>query len=208
MGGVSIIDIVLALIIAYGFYLGFARGIIQTVFSVLSIFFGVMAAIRFAPAVTRFLSDILDQDSGLMYFVGIGVSFLIMMIFIRTLAKGLESLLQAANINFINQMAGGILLAGFFTFLYSWVVMFCDNAHLISTKVKEESRSFALLQEVPDRAKNLYDVSSPTFKSFWDHTLDAFDKLDGIVETTEGNAEFRDLPDEDLDAIPRDSLGR
>ncbi len=204
----SIIDIVLALLVAYGFYLGFSNGIIKTFFSILSIVVGVMAAVRFSPKMTELLKTLFGQSSSLMHFVGIGATFLIAMLLLRMFARGLEGILESANINIVNQLAGGILLTGLFIFLYSWVLMFLDGARLLNDGTKKNSISYAFLQTVPDQAKDIWQDTSPAFRNFWNHTLDAFDKLDNIVEKTETLPEFKDLPDEEAESEPKPKENR
>ena len=96
------IDIMFVIMVLIGFYIGFSRGIIKTVLSVLSIIFGIIAGFKFAGPMETFLIQATGQDRPIMFVVGFLLSFAIVMILIRMLAKGLESILQSANINIIN----------------------------------------------------------------------------------------------------------
>jgi membrane protein required for colicin V production len=49
-----VIDAILGILVLWGFYIGFSRGIIKTVFTVISYAFGVMAVIKFGKPATNF----------------------------------------------------------------------------------------------------------------------------------------------------------
>lgn len=199
MEGISFIDIVLVVLIAYGIYLGFTNGIIKTFFSIISIIFGVLSVSHFAPAVSRALQSLFNEHSPLMFLVAVLVTFLSTMMILRMLARGLEGLMEAVNINIVNQLAGAVLLSGMFIFLYGWSLHFMNMARLLSANTKEESFSYSMLQNVPEITKTVWATSSPAFKDFWQHTLNAFDKLDNLVETDETSPRFRDMPEEELE---------
>jgi membrane protein required for colicin V production len=200
MQGGNFIDLVLVLLLAYGTYLGFTNGIIKTFFSVISIVFGVLAVSHFSPAVSSALQALFNKHTPMMFLVAVLVTFLLTMIFLRTVARGLEGVLEAANINIINQLAGAVLISAMFIFLYSWVLFFMDKARMLNESTKEKSYSYQMLQNVPDYAKIAWTKSSPAFKEFWDRTLDAFDKVGNMVETDESAPTFRDMPEDDANA--------
>lgn len=172
------IDIMCVMMALYGFYLGYSRGIIKTVFTVLSIFFGIMAAAKFGPAMTEFLQSIFNYHNPLMFVAGLMLSFILTMALIRLLANGLEGILETANINFINQVMGGVVLAGVLVAIFSLLVMFGDRAHIIDNRTKAESRTYPLLETMPDRLLQLGSVIRPIFSDFWDYSVDFMDRLE------------------------------
>ena len=99
------LDIIFILFAGLGFWMGYSRGIIKTVFTVLSFTIGLLAAFKMAPAFTNFLEDLTKNNNPLMFIAGFLLSFIIMMVILRLIARGLEGLLKSANINFINQIA-------------------------------------------------------------------------------------------------------
>ncbi len=180
-----VIDIILVIFAGYGFYLGFSRGIIKTVFTVLSYAFGLMAAFKFAPAMTNFLETTFKNDNPLMFIAGFLLSFVLTMIFIRMIAKGIEGLLETANVNFINQAAGGVLLGAVMILVYSMVLWFGDRSHIIDEDTKESSMTYAYLQTFPEQVWAVGKMLQPTFEEFWDASVDFMDKLERSVERDE-----------------------
>ena len=179
-----VIDIVFLIMALYGFYLGFSKGIIQTVFTVLSVMFGLMAAFKFSPAMTNFLETTFS-DHALMFIVGFLLCFVLTMVIIRMFAKALEGALETANINIINQGAGGILLSGLMILLFSVLLWFADKSRLIDETTKAQSQTYVYLEKFPEQVWAAGKKLQPTFEDFWDHSLDFMDKVQDMSEREE-----------------------
>lgn len=190
------IDVVFGVALLYGFYLGFSRGIIKTIFTVISIIFGIMAAFKFAPATTQFLTTAFNDDSPLWFLVGIIVTFVAIMMLIRLFARGLEGILETININIINQLAGGMLLAGVSILLYSYLIWFADSARLIDNATKRSSQTYAYLEKFPDIVKETAYQFRPIFEDFWDHSMDMMDQLEEMSIEREENESIYDIEEE------------
>lgn len=195
------IDIICAIVIAYGFYVGFTRGIIKTIFSLISILFGAVATIKFGPAMTDFLQSTFNYYSGLMFIAGMALTFTLTMIIIRTLASGLESLLESANINIINQFFGGILLAFIMVSMYSSLVLFADRSHIITEEAKQTSVTYSMLIELPEMIWKNGRKLGPVIGEFWDYSMNLMDRIEQAnqVERNEVNTVYDIEEDEDED---------
>jgi uncharacterized membrane protein required for colicin V production len=191
-----VIDIIFMIFAGYGFYLGFSKGIIKTLFTVLSFVFGIIAAFKFAPAATNFLETAFNNENPLMFLAGFLMAFVITMIVIRTLAKGIEGVLKTANINIINQIAGGILLAGLMILLYSMLLWFGDQATLIDNEAKDQSFTYDYIEHFPGKVWTTLEYLQPTFKEFWEESVDFMDRLqEKSMEQTEGEVNIFDFDD-------------
>ena len=172
-----VIDLMFFIFAATGFWLGFSRGIISTVFTVFSYFFGVIVAIKFSDGMTKFLQTTFNDDSALYYIAGLLLSFVLAMFLIRMIARGLENILKAGNVNTINQLFGGILLSGVLVVLFSFLVRFGNEARMIEPKTKAESITYAQLEVLPDHAMVVLGKITPLFRQFWNNTMDMLDKV-------------------------------
>lgn len=191
-----VIDIMLVITMLYGFYLGFSKGIISTVFSVVSLLFGVMAALKFGPATTDFLKKAFDSQNPLMFLAGMLLTFVVVMIIIRTIARALEGILKTANINVINQLMGGVLLSGFLIVLFSVLVWFGDQARVIDAGTKQTSLTYKYIENIPGQAKEIAYRFKPMFEEFWNSSLDMMDRLDDMsIEQSESKPEIYDMED-------------
>lgn len=192
-----VIDIIFVITAIWGFYLGFSRGIIKTVFTILSLVFGLMAAFKFAPAATDFLESTFNNNNPLMFLAGFLLSFVVTMLVIRMIAKALEGILKTANINIINQILGGVLVSGILIVVYSTLLWFGSEAHIVKDAEKEDSRTYVFLKEVPEHAKVITGRLKPVLLDFWDHSVNMMDRMEKLSEKSEGEPEIYDIDDED-----------
>ncbi len=192
-----IIDILFLLVAGWGFYQGYSRGIIKTVFTVFSIVFGLMIAFKFTPAATRFLETAFHSDSPLNFIAGFLLAFALTMIIIRMTAQFFEKTLQAANINFINQTAGGILLGALYTLVYSLLLWFCDQAHIVTPENSKDSMTYQHLRAFPSKMKGVYEFVKPGFKDFWHESVRFIDRMEEkSMKETESQPTIFDIPEE------------
>lgn len=191
-----VIDIIFFISAAYGFYVGYSKGIIKTVFSTLSIVLGLMAAMKFSPYMTSFLEDTFSR-SPLMFVAGFVLTFVGVMLLVRLLAKTIEGVFKTIKINVINKIAGGIFMSGFFILLFSILVWFGNEAHGIDSKTKETSFSYSYLEKIPIEARGVFMTLKPVFQDFWNYAMDSMDRLKraGLEEQEETNVKNL-LPEE------------
>lgn len=192
-----VIDIIFATAAIWGFYLGFSRGIIKTIFTILSVVFGLMIAFRFGPDITALLERTVS-DNALMFIAGFLLTFVLTMVGIRLFANFLESALESANINFINQIIGGFFMAGLIVLVYSMLLWFGDRSRLIEDATKAESVSYAYLEQYPEQVWKWSGKARPVIEDFWDHSLEFMDRLDKAkVEREESDPYIYDIPDDE-----------
>lgn len=190
------IDIVLLALVGLGFWAGFSRGIIKTVFTVVSIALGVLAAIRFSPSMTNFLKDITNEHSPLMFFAGVILSFTITMLFIRLIGRGLEGMLQTANINIINRMAGGALIGAVTTFFYAALLSFFISSNpQTEAEITKDSVTYPYLKEYPAIGWQFAGQLKEPIQRFWSYAQDMMDSVEDFTEQTESENYFYDIED-------------
>ena len=196
------IDITFLIFAGWGFYMGFSKGIIRTVFTILSYTLGLVAAFKFAPPMTKFLESVFNDDNALMFIAGFILSFVLTMLGLRAIARGLEGLLETAQINIVNKLIGGSVLTAGMILVFSVLVQFADRASTLSPEVKGDSITYPYVEQYPDLVWQLADQGRPIFENFWDHSVDFIDKVrdmgDGTLETTDSAPTIRDI-DEDED---------
>lgn len=197
------IDLIFLVLAGWGFYLGFSRGIIKTIFTILSVIFGLMMAFRFGPDVTGMLESMFS-DNPLMFLAGFLLTFVGTMFVIRLIANFLEGALEAANINFINQIVGGFFLTAIIILVYSLLLWFADSSHLIGEATKQESATYSYLEKYPQKVWSWSRKARPIFEDFWDHSIEFMDGLENMsLERQESVPEFYDIPEDEQDGQRR-----
>lgn len=190
-----VIDALFLIIAGWGFFIGFSRGIIKTVFTFFSVVFGIMAAMKFGPAATRFLETAFDGTSAWLFFAGTLLAFVLTMVIIRMFANGLEGILESANINIINKFMGGMLFGALVTLMYSILLWVGEQAHVVTAKTTDTSMTYSYLEQFPSQMRKVYDIAAPSFKEFWDEAVEAMDKMQETVERTESDPAIYDIPE-------------
>jgi membrane protein required for colicin V production len=172
-----ILDIIFALVLVYGLYLGYTRGIIQSAFAVISVLVAILASMKLSPIMIAILEKYLNWDPRILVVLGFALTFLFVMVGIRLIGKSIEKVLKGLNINFVNQLAGAIVMGGLFTVIFSWFLALLVSMNLIAQKTLDESMSYPVLKEVPEQSRALAQSLEPVFKGFWDKVAEAMDHV-------------------------------
>lgn len=172
----STIDLICAICLGFGFWVGYQRGIIQLAFNLISYTFGIVLAFKMTPAMTNLLIQVFKSDNSLMFFAGFLVNFAIVMMLIRLAAKSLESLFQAAYLGTFNQILGGVVYGGFFVLIYSVLLWFGRQSLVVSESMMREAKTGEILEKLPAQAKNLAIRVQPTFAEIWHTSMEWVDK--------------------------------
>jgi len=193
-----VIDVITLIVVASGFWFGYSRGIIQTVFRYVSIFFGIMAALRFSPAMTNFLKDTFNSTSPLMFLAGFLLTLVMTMLLLRLVGKGLETLLESVNINFINQILGGVFSAGVSLLFYSALLWFVLNSSVRNvTEATYDSQTYPYLKDYPKMVWNMSSEMQPIVQDFWEYSKAIMDDVENVTEKVETGNQFYDIPEDD-----------
>lgn len=195
-----VIDIIFVIVAGYGFYVGFSRGIIRTIFTIIAYIFGLMAAFKFAAPATKFLESSFNSNNPMMFIAGFLLSFVVTMVLIRFIARGAEGILKTANINVINQFFGGVFLSGVMILLYSLLLWFGEVSNLIDDQSKEDSFTYNYLEHFPDQVWDFYEYIKPTFQDFWEESVDFMDRVQEMgIERAESDPNIFDIDDGDTE---------
>jgi len=172
-----IIDIFCVLAMALGFWMGYSRGIVKTVFALFSLFFGLLIALKFAPVTTNLIGRVFNSEGPLIFVAGFVVTFVAIMLLVRLLGGSIEKLLIKIKINFLNKFAGGALLSVAMVVVFSVLLWFTDRAGIIKSATKEESVTYPMLVELPGASQTLVQKVRPLFEEFWQDSEKFFDDM-------------------------------
>lgn len=190
-----VIDIICLVFLAYGFWIGYSKGIIATVLTLSSYVIGIMAAMKFGPIMGDIVQNLIPQSPHAIAFLGgVIIVFILTLVLFKILAKGMTSFLEKVNINFINQIMGGVLSGLFFTFIYSGLVYFGDQSKIITDEAREDSITYPVLEKMPDLVIEQGKALYPVFRDFYDKASDAMTRLRDNVDRDE-NDEFFEPPE-------------
>ena len=172
-----VIDLVAGLLVAIGFYQGFTKGLINTVFATLSVLIAVVAALKLSPIVIGFLQGIFSFNPAILFVLGFILTFIGTMALVRFVGKKLDKLSKDLNISGVNKLLGGALLGLFYALLISIGLHFMNKIDLLSQSQKDQSFSYAYLEPLPRISAGIGESLKPAFQEFWNALLETMDTI-------------------------------
>lgn len=172
-----IIDIIAAILVAYGFYTGYQRGLIKTVFNTLSVFIGVLAALKLSPIMIGILQSLISTAPAITFILGFVLTFILFLGIIRFVGKKLEHLFKVVHINFINKIMGGALMSLFFILIFSYAVWGLSELKVLNKSTSETSISYPMLKSIPQTSQTIFIKLKPAFTEFWGKLVETMDQI-------------------------------
>jgi len=187
------IDIGFLIFLAYGFYLGYSRGIIKTFYAIISIVVAILLSFKLSPLIIDVLQTTLKLGPTFSFILGFIICFITIVFLVRLIGKKFEKVLKKVKLNFLNKLAGGITMSLLLIVCYSGILWFLNQTNIISTKQSEQSVTYEILEPIPNQAQGVFTQLKPAFKGFWDKSTEAIreskndEKIDQVQPTTNEN---------------------
>lgn len=187
------IDIACTAVFIFGFWHGYSRGIIYTLFNVLTWLFGIALAFKMAPVTRNLLGNILNSDSDLMIILAFGINMAFVLFLMKMAARSIEGVMSFAFLGFFNRAAGGIVTGGFYVLIFSVLLYFVNMANALNETTLAESRTRPYLETLPPKAWAMVKRFQPMAKEFMNNSYDWMDSLEkeGIQRTESKQKTYR-----------------
>ena len=170
-----IIDVISLVIFLYGFYRGFVKGFIFSVFSFFAFFIGIIAALKFVHTVSVMMQGWFDINSKYLPFVAFILVFIGVIFLIRTLARLLTRFMNLLQLKLLNKIAGAVLFLLIFFFIFSTLLWLFNQVNLISPEIKVHSYTYHLIEPLAPAVINTLGSLIPFIK-------DTFQSLESFFE--------------------------
>jgi membrane protein required for colicin V production len=125
----KIVDIVLILILLFGAYRGYQKGLLSEILSFLALIIAVISAFHLFHSGVEFLSTYF-KESKLLPFMAFIFIFIVVFVGILFLSKVLKKIINYTLLGIFDKYAGAILGACQIAFSVSMILWLCHNAHL------------------------------------------------------------------------------
>lgn len=140
------IDIVLGIIFIVAFFMGFRKGLLRSLTSLIGLVAGVYCAMMFSEYVEVYLVRWFNWSEEINRVVAFLIMFLIIMLVFALLGRVLTKVADFMMMGLFNKLFGGIFNALKFAFLLSVVFMFVNASEEYSI-LTQEKRDSSLLYE-------------------------------------------------------------
>lgn len=171
------IDFIAILLLVLAIWKGAHKGFIVAVFSFLSIFAGIAAAMKFSIFASNWLLQNTSISAHLIPFL----SFLFIMIFVGLLVRWAAAIIQKfvemAMMGWLNRLGGIIFFVFLYGLLYSIVLFYLAGSGVIESETLATSVSYKLLAPVGPAAVELIGNVVPFFKGMFEELKNFFDKI-------------------------------
>jgi membrane protein required for colicin V production len=162
------IDIALLLVLCFGIYKGYSKGLIISVFAALAWVLGVIVAMHFVTYGTSYLQKTFKSHSVYLYFLSFFLIFIVVVIVIYFVGKLLEKIIDIAQLGLANKISGAVLISVVYIFLFSTLLWICSHAGFITPEMIKQSKSYNLVEPVSEDGIQGLSSIFPTLKSTYD----------------------------------------
>lgn len=163
-----IVDIFFILIVVYGLYLGFTKGVMRALLTLANVIVALVLALKISPMVAGGLESIFGSLSFAWLIISFFIVFLVAYWAIGWIIRLIDKTLRSRSIKAINKIFGGLILGLFFLLCYSMLIGFLDQSGMISETTKNNSKTWVVIENMPGASKSLIDKTKPLFREFWD----------------------------------------
>ncbi len=172
-----IIDIIFVILLVMAIWKGYSCGFIVAVFSLLAIFIGLAAAIKFSVIVSGWLHNNTNIGTRWLPFI----SFLLVMIVVIILVRWIAGLIQAgiefAMLGWLNRLAGIVLYAALYTMVYSIILFYATQMGIIKTETIKASATYNTVEPLGPKSIDMLGSLVPFFKNMFRDLENFFSSL-------------------------------
>ena len=158
------LDIVFAIIFAWGAWKGFKKGFVIELFTFLALFLGLYAGIHFSDFVAGLLKNELKLESEYMPTISFTIIFLLVGALVYFGGVAIEKIVNIAQLSLLNKFLGVLLGILKMVFVLGAVTLLIESydqkGDFVSDKAKEESYFFIPLQSAITFAIPAFEESS------------------------------------------------
>lgn len=178
----SMLDIIALVVAALGFYIGYSKGLIKTVFGILSIILGILIALKLSPFIINFIEAAFKLDPRWALILGFLLTLGLVIAGLSYVGRLMERFLQSIQLNFVNKIAGGLLYGVIFLVILGLAESFLTELEVIKPAQIEESFTYPIVTALPNQASGVFDNLKPIFSEFWEKTKEVLDNIEGPEE--------------------------
>ena len=143
-----ILDILFLIVLVWGFYTGYQKGLLHAIFFLLALFIGIIVALKASHVASVYIEEWLSLNSSILPIVSFVIMFLIVAFTVILLGKAMEGVLKVTKLNIFNRLAGSFVWIILGMFFLSTVFWYGVKYHLISEEYQKTSHSYSIVEPV------------------------------------------------------------
>lgn len=156
----SALDIVFIIPVVWMAYVGFKKGLVVELSSLVALLLGVFVSLYFSDITAEFLKETFDLKTKYLNLISLIITFILVVVAVNLIGKLVEKLVDIVALGFLNKSAGGLFGVLKAAVLLSFVLFFIEKADkndfIISEELKEDSLFYPYVQPIADHLINIY----------------------------------------------------
>jgi len=169
-----ILDLVFAVILLLAIIKGYQRGLIVGVFSFLAIIIGLAAAMKLSVVVAGYIGKAVKISDQWLPIISFVVVFVVVVLLVRWGANIIQRTIEIAMLGWINRLGGVIFYAAIYITVFSVVIFYALQIHVIRQETIDKSLTYTFIQPWGPRAINAFASVIPVFKNMFTELKDFF----------------------------------
>jgi membrane protein required for colicin V production len=167
----SFLDIIFIIPIVWLAYVGFKKGLIIELSTLLALVLGVFVSLYFSDVTAEFLKDSFDLKTKYLKLISFIITFLLVVIAVNLIGKLIEKFVDMVALSFLNKSAGGVFGVLKAVVILSLLLFFIE---------KVDKKKFLLSEELTQNSL-FYPYIQPIAPTL----IDAFSDIDFDIDTEE-----------------------
>ncbi len=162
-----ILDLVFLVLMVVAIFKGYQRGLIVGIFSFVAIITGLAAAIKLSTVVAGYIGQAVNVSDEWLPVISFIVVFIIVAILVRLGANAIQRTVEIAMLGWLNRLGGIILYGALYITIFSVLVFYAEQVHLIKQQTIDKSVTYSFFQPWGPIAINGLGSVIPVFRDMF-----------------------------------------
>ncbi len=173
------VDVVCLLLIIWAAFKGLRNGLIVGLFSFFAFIIGLAAALKLSAVVADYIGSNTNIGQRWLPFIAFAVVFMIVVFLVRLGAKAIEAVLRIAMLGWLNKLGGILLYVLLYLFIFSIILFYAAQLHLIKEKTLKASVLYPCIQPLAPKIISALGYILPFFKNMFAGLEEFFGNISG-----------------------------
>ena len=139
------LDIILAMLLAYGLYKGLKNGFFVEIASLVALIAGLFGAIHFSYITGGYLAQYVDWEEQYIALIAFIITFVIIVVLIHMIGKFLSKVTDFTLLGILNKIAGGVFGALKTAVIVGALLIYFDKMNSATNIIKPETIGSSIL---------------------------------------------------------------
>lgn len=172
-----IIDFISIGLLVLSIIKGLRNGLIVAVFSLLAFIIGLAAALKLSALVAEYLEASTNISQRWLPLLAFILVFFIVALLVRMGARAIEHGLRMVMLGWLNKIGGFIFYFLLYFFIYSIVLFYASQLHIIKPETSQVSVTYPLIYPLAPTVMEVLGSILPFFKNMFAELENFFDHL-------------------------------